>query len=78
MAEITMRELRTSGAEVIDRVTRGESLTVTRDGEPIAEFRPLPRRPLSAAVLLLRWRGVPAIDGARLRADINALVHLSL
>ena len=46
-------------------------MTVTRDGHPIAELRPLPRRPLQAALLLQRWRCVPAVDPARLRADID-------
>ncbi len=78
MAEITVRELRNQGADVLQRVRRGEALTVTRDGEPVAELRPLPRRPLAAEVLLRRWQVVPALDGARLRADIDAAVDASL
>jgi len=46
-------------------------LTVTRDGHPIAELRPLPRRPVPAAALLRHWRGLPEIDAAKLRADID-------
>ncbi len=51
MNEITVRELRNEGGRVLDRVARGETLTVTRDGEPVADLRPLPRRPLPAAML---------------------------
>ncbi|MCB1300075.1 MAG: type II toxin-antitoxin system prevent-host-death family antitoxin, partial [Tetrasphaera sp.] len=40
-----MRELRNSGGEVIARVAGGETLLVTRDGEPVARVTPLPRRP---------------------------------
>lgn len=54
MSEITVRELRNHGADVLERVARGEALTVTRDGKPIAELRPLARRPLPAAALLKR------------------------
>lgn len=78
MGEVTIRELRNRGAEVLDRVTRGEALTVTRDGAPVAELRPLPRRPLPAGVLLRRWSHVPAVDAAKLRADVDALLDPSL
>jgi prevent-host-death family protein len=44
MSEISIRDLRNHGGEVIDRVEAGERLTVTRDGRPVAELRPLPGR----------------------------------
>ena len=78
MAEVTIRDLRNYGADVLERVTRGEALTVTRDGAPIAELRPLPRRPLTAGLLLRRWRRLPAIDERRLKADIDAALNASL
>lgn len=74
MEEITVRELRNRGGDVLNRVARGERLTVTRDGEPVAELRPLPRRPLNAAVLLERWRALPRVDSDRLRADLDAVL----
>jgi prevent-host-death family protein len=78
MAEVTVRELRNDGGRVLDRVVRGESLTVTRDGHAIAELRPLSRRPLRAAVLLNRWQRLAPVDAARLRADIDAALDGSL
>lgn len=78
MPEVTIRDLRNHGADVIDRVTRGEALTVTRDGTPVAELRPLARRPIPAAILLRRWRRIPAIDAAKLKADIDAALDESL
>jgi len=36
MNEVTIRELRNRGGLVLDRVTRGEAVTVTRDGHPVA------------------------------------------
>jgi antitoxin (DNA-binding transcriptional repressor) of toxin-antitoxin stability system len=78
MRDVTIRELRNLAADVLDRITRGETLTVTRDGHPIAELRPLPRRPLSADVVLRRWRRLPPLDAAKLRADIDAALDTSL
>jgi prevent-host-death family protein len=78
MSEITVRELRNRGGEVLERVARGEWLTVTRDGQAIAELRPLRRRPLPGAVLVRRWRGLPAVDPAKLRADVDNLLDGTL
>jgi prevent-host-death family protein len=74
MDEVTIRELRNRGGDVLDRVSRGEILTVTRDGHPIAELRPLMRPPVTVAVLLDRWRRLPKVDPERFRADIDAVV----
>lgn len=78
MAEVAVRDLRNHGGEILNRVAGGETLTVTRDGDPIAELRPLPRRPLQAGQLLQRWRAVPAVDPAKLRADIDELLDPGL
>lgn len=78
MNEVTVRELRNHGGDVLKRVARGEALTVTRDGEAIAELRPLHRRALTAAVLVKRWRGLPPVDPARLRADIDTVLDSTL
>ncbi len=77
MAKITVRELRNQGGRVLERVARGETMTVTRDGQPVAELRPLPARPLAAETLIHRWRGLPALDIARLRADIDGVLDSS-
>lgn len=38
MAEVAVRDLRNHGGEILKRVAAGEALTVTRDGEPIADI----------------------------------------
>jgi prevent-host-death family protein len=76
--EVAVRELRNHGGEILDRVARGESLTVTRDGHPVAELRPLARRPLSAGLLLERWRRLPVVDPVRLREDIDSVLDPTL
>jgi prevent-host-death family protein len=78
MTDVTVRDLRNRGGEILDQVAGGEAMTVTRDGHPIAELRPLPRRPLQARVLLQRWRQLPAVDPAKLRAEIDNLLDPSL
>jgi prevent-host-death family protein len=74
MAEVTIRELRNHGGDVVDRVAAGERLTVTRDGRPVAELRPYRAAPLSAAALLLRWRRLPLLDADRLRRDVDSVI----
>ena len=56
MSEVTVRDLRNHGGEVLDRVVRGEALTITCDGKAVAELRPLQRRPVPAAVAGVRCR----------------------
>jgi prevent-host-death family protein len=74
MAEVTIRELRNHGGEVVARVAAGERLTVTRDGHPVAELRPYRPTPLSAAVLLRRWRRLATLDAGLLRGDVDGVV----
>jgi antitoxin (DNA-binding transcriptional repressor) of toxin-antitoxin stability system len=78
MSEVAVRDLLDRGGEILDRVAAGEAMIVTRDGEPIAELRPLPRRPLSASLLLQRWRRLPTVDPTLLRADIDSVLGATL
>jgi len=78
MADVTIRELRNQGGDVIDRVEAGEHLIVTRAGKPVAELRPLARRPARIEVILERWSHLPHVDPAALRADIDALLDPAL
>jgi prevent-host-death family protein len=78
MDTVTIRDLRNRGGEVVGRVEAGESVTVTRDGRPVAELRPLRSRGVSAAALLERWRRLPAVDAGALRRDVDAVVDQSL
>jgi antitoxin (DNA-binding transcriptional repressor) of toxin-antitoxin stability system len=78
VASVSIRELRNRGGDVIDRAARGEAITITKAGRPIAELRGLPGPGLSAKGLINRWRRLPPMDPAQLRADIDALVDQSL
>jgi antitoxin (DNA-binding transcriptional repressor) of toxin-antitoxin stability system len=77
MAKVTIRELRNQGGEVVDRAARGERITITRSGRPVAELRAL-RTPLSAEAVVDHWRRLPALDPVALREDIDELLDWTL
>ena len=71
MADVSIRDLRNHGGEVVDRAARGEAITITRDGRAVAKLSSIAAGPLAAEVLLERWRRLPPMDPVRLRADID-------
>jgi prevent-host-death family protein len=78
MAEVSIRDLRNHGGEVLDRVARGERIVITRDGKPVAELRGLERRSLPLEVVLERMRGLPSIDVDAFRRDVDSVVDQTL
>jgi prevent-host-death family protein len=78
MGEVTIRDLRNHGGEVMDRVEHGETLIVTRAGVPVGELRPVPRQRVSADTLLARWRALPLVDAEAFRTDVDAVLDQSL
>jgi len=78
MDEVSVRELRNYGGQVLTRVEAGESMTVTRDGTPVARLIPLPQPRLSARALIERWSSVPPIDVHSLRDDLATTLDLDL
>jgi len=78
MSDVSVRDLRNHGGEVVNRVLAGECLTVTRAGRPVAELRPLPRPGIDAATLLERWKNLPAVDPDSFRRDIDKVIDSSL
>ncbi|MCL2482204.1 MAG: type II toxin-antitoxin system prevent-host-death family antitoxin [Propionibacteriaceae bacterium] len=77
-AVVNVRELRNRGGHVLDRVERGETIIVTRDGNPVAEMRPLGRKGLPTAELIERAKRLPKVDYDRLRHDIDTVLDQSL
>lgn len=76
---ITQRELRNDSGAVLRAVEGGETLTVTRNGTPVAELRPVGRSRLVPREVIVRARqGAPRIDAAQFRADLDELVDPSL
>jgi prevent-host-death family protein len=69
---ITQRELRNESAAVMDAVEAGETITITRNGHPIAELRPLTRRrATSLDQVQARYAMLPRMSYEALRADID-------
>jgi prevent-host-death family protein len=76
---ITVRVLRTHLDEVLRAVQAGETLTVTRNGAPIAELHPFGRSRLVPRAVIARARATaPRIDADSFRADLDAAVDPSL
>jgi prevent-host-death family protein len=78
MGEVSVRDLRNRGGHVIDRVARGERVTITRDGKPVAELRPYVQARVSAEALLTRWRHLPAVDPVAFRSDLDDILDSRL
>jgi prevent-host-death family protein len=78
MTEVTIRELRNHGGEVVDRVAHGEQVTITRGGKAVAELRPVGRKPLAAETLLARWHRLPAVDYQAMRAETDEVLDPGL
>ncbi|MCP4960662.1 MAG: type II toxin-antitoxin system prevent-host-death family antitoxin [Actinomycetia bacterium] len=69
-----MRELRNHGGDVVDRAARGERLTITRSGKPVAEIHPLGRESLPLTMVMERRRHLPLVDPDQLRKDLDQIL----
>jgi prevent-host-death family protein len=78
MGTVTVRELRNHGGEVLDRVARGETLVVTRDGAEVAELVPLRRPARTTAELIAARRNLPRMDARGLRKDLDRILDAGL
>lgn len=78
MSTVSVRDLRNSGGEVVDRVQAGERLTITRDGRPVAQLVALPRQPMSLDDIIRRRAKLPDVEPVALRRDIDALIDPGL
>ncbi len=75
---ISQRELRNDSGEILRALDRGEDFLVTRNGVPVGELRPARRRFVSREVLVEALRHAPAIDAARFRADVDAVLDTDI
>lgn len=78
---IAQRELRNDNAKVIDAVTAGETFVVTRNGEPVAELRPIRtgrRAFVSRDDVAALAKAAVRIDHRRFRADLDRSIDQGL
>ena len=74
---IDQSELRISNEEILDAVSRGDSFIVTRNGEPVAELRPIlnrRRHVVAKPEVIATFAHGPCIDARRLRTDLDRVV----
>lgn len=78
---IPQRELRNDNARVMEAVTAGETFVVTRNGEPVAELRPLRagrRTFISREEVAALAPADVRIDHDLFRADLDRVVDQGL
>ena len=78
---IPQRELRNENAKVMEAVTAGETFVVTRNGEPVAELRPLRagrRSFISREEVAVLAKAKVRIDRHRFRADLDDVIDQGL
>lgn len=78
---IAQRELRNENAKLMDAVSAGETFIVTRNGEPVAELRPLQqtRRTFISRDDLARISGARVrIDPDQFRRDLDSAIDQRL
>ena len=76
---INQRELRNASAKVLRDVQAGQTIVVTRNGEPVAELRPIqPRRFVPRTTLAEAAARTVRIDAQGFRTDIDSVVSQSI
>lgn len=78
---IAQRELRNDNAKVIDAVAAGETFVVTRNGQPVAELRPLRagrRTFISREEVAALASANVRIDRDQFRADLDDVIDQGL
>jgi antitoxin (DNA-binding transcriptional repressor) of toxin-antitoxin stability system len=69
---ISQRELRNDSGRIMRALDEGSSFILTRHSQPVGELRPLRRhRLISAQAVVEAFRGAPAVDRERFRADVD-------
>ncbi|MCV7099938.1 type II toxin-antitoxin system Phd/YefM family antitoxin [Mycobacterium palustre] len=78
---VAQRELRNGNAKVIEAVTAGKTFVVMRNGEPVAELRPIRagrRAFISRDEVAALATSAVRIDHRRFRADTDGLIDQGL
>lgn len=78
MGNVSIRDLRSRGGDIVERAASGERITITSSGIPVARLTALPPGPVDPERLLERWKRLPPVDAAALRADIDAVLEARL
>jgi prevent-host-death family protein len=72
---ISQRELRNGSAAVMDAVEAGETMIITRNGNPVAELRPIrQRRFVATADLKLAFQNQRKTSYEAMRAEADQIL----
>ena len=71
---INQRELRNDSGRILQAVSDGETFIVARNGTPVAELRPLPKKTFVSKEELRSGLHLPPIDHQKLREDLDTHV----
>jgi len=74
MSQVTVRDLRNHGGEVLDRVVAGERITITKHGKPVADLVPHRPRGTPREVVDRLWRDLPPIDYEAMRKELDEII----
>jgi prevent-host-death family protein len=78
---IAQRDLRNQNAQIMAAVEAGATFVVTRNGEPVAELRPLARgrrRFVSKVEITAVAAAGPHIDASQFRRDLDEAIQQGL
>lgn len=76
---VNQRELRNESAKVLREAQAGQTIVVTRNGEPVAELRPFQaRRFVPRSALAEAATRAARIDAERFRRDLDLVVDSSV
>jgi prevent-host-death family protein len=78
MADVSIRELRSHAGEVVARAQRGEHLTITMSGKPVASLVALQHPPVALDELRRRWARLPHVDPPALHRDVDVVIDPSV
>jgi prevent-host-death family protein len=74
LEQVGVYEAKTQLARLLERVQRGETITITRHGKPVARLTPIgaPRRPVAEVIAeIKRNRKGNRLDGLSIKELIN-------
>lgn len=72
--EISQRELRNESGRIMRSLARGDTFTITSNGQPVGELTPLRRRRfVSATEVVETFRSAAPVDAEMFRRDVDAL-----
>ncbi len=78
MQSVTVMDWLHRTDDILAHTARGDVLTITLDGAPVATIGPPPRRPVPVEQLISRRSSLPVVDTASLRNDLDDVLDTTV